>query len=124
MPIPKGDFDGMAVYHMNQLGHMVGVRTLWKGLPSARTSGYFWSPETGTVDLGVGVTPLSLNDNDLVVGRTQNSGPFRWTPTSAAIQKIPGMYDVADVNDAGQILGRQTMPLFQDPRPVVLNPDG
>jgi probable HAF family extracellular repeat protein len=116
--IPLGAFDDMAVYDMNELGHVIGVRTRYKGLASAVRYGFFWSPETGTVDLGQNL-PMALNGHDVVVGNTLN-GAFRWTAAQGA-QTIPGVADVADINNAGQILGRRGGSGHQG---VIRNPDG
>jgi uncharacterized membrane protein len=127
-PLPIDGYDGISIRDMNSLGHVVGIRTKWQGLPSAIRYGFYWSPTTGMIDLGESVTPMSINNNDVAVGnvyRPTGCTPFRWSP-GQGIQTILGVPKggtifAQDINDAGQILSTQSA---AGSRGFVLNPDG
>ncbi|MCY2954097.1 MAG: hypothetical protein NTU53_19335 [Planctomycetota bacterium] len=129
MPLPLENYDDMGMRGMNDLGHVVGIRRHYKGLPSAVSDGFFWSPETGMIDLGRGVLARALNNDDTVVGRwfdypgSQPDGAITWTKAGGLkfLATLPGgqvlagtQSEAIDINNNGQILLRSTYAINAD----------
>jgi len=88
---------------VNNLGHAIGTRSDYQD-PYAPRYGFFWSPQTGAINLGRDYIPTAINDSDVLIGRSP-SGPFRWSLATGP-QLMTDMRDVVDINNSGQILGR------------------
>jgi probable HAF family extracellular repeat protein len=100
---------------INEQGHVAGTDGRF---------GFFWSPETGMIDLGTlpdatGVEPLAMNDRDQIVGRAviglQNDNhAFLWTPEGGmvdlgALAEYPetgrSRAIAYDINDRSEVVG-------------------
>ena len=123
--IPSAGYDFAHIFGMNERGHAVGVRVKYHSDQDSENYGFFWSKETGVVDLGLNYRPLAMNNHDEVVGvhfdRAAGHSSWKWTRASG-FASVP-LSRVYDINDAGQMLG--ITEVYPAPkRGVVLNPDG
>jgi probable HAF family extracellular repeat protein len=123
--IPIADYDAGSIYQLNDAGQAIGVRVRILGPGNWDWYGFFWSRQTGIVELGRNFRPFSLNNNGVVVGdhydRDKGHATFRWSLGSAP--EFLGLESVRAINDAGQILA-STRTSNWNLRGVVINPDG
>jgi len=97
----------MVLRDINDAGHLLG---------SYNSNAYFWSPATGTLDIG-GISdtitdPFALNDRDEITGAAYTAEygahAFRWSIT-AGVQDLhpPGSQwsEGADIDDKGNVVG-------------------
>ncbi len=108
---------------INELGHVVGSALapdpVFIGSLASRP--FFWSPETGMIDItpdptesGLGLAS-AVNDHGVVAGFWRNI-TFRWTIDGGMVQlpSLPGAFDTAgdpwSINNEGTIVGRAFNP--------------
>jgi probable HAF family extracellular repeat protein len=124
-PIPSAGFDFVHVTGMNELGHVVGIRTKYFDEYHSEDYGFFWSKESGVLDLGLNYRPMSINKHDAVVGLRQvpgvSQGTFKWS-AGRGFETLPFERGVYDIDDAGRILGWVQTP--GGLRGAILHPDG
>ena len=111
--IPRGSFAALAGRDLNDAGHVVGAGGT-TGSPGLNGVGFFWSPETGMVEVGArgSTIPMALNNHDTVVGMVNTPTgnlPFTWNPQDRTVRQLDspngsGVVDAYDVNDAGQLI--------------------
>jgi probable HAF family extracellular repeat protein len=92
---------------MNDKGHVVGALLNY---PPLTYSGFFWSAETGTIDIGASMGQsiqwaYAVNNHDQVAVAIDGTDSALWSPTSGTV-KIPGMSVPLGINDAGMVAGR------------------
>jgi uncharacterized membrane protein len=115
---------------VNDRGHVAGTTLL----EDFSNRGFFWSEETGMVDIGPASDVLGMNEHDQIVGRTIDAFPFRVTvtigpdneatvvredlPTPPNSFGNPSLGVAHDINNAGQAVG------FTAGCAAVWSPDG
>jgi uncharacterized membrane protein len=117
LPIPGS----VGAAGVNNLGHAIGTRSDYPD-PYAPRFGFFWSPQTGAINLGRDYIPTAINDSDVLIGRSPN-GPFRWSLATGP-QLLTDMRDVVAINNSGQILGRHNPTPGATPIGGIRNADG
>lgn len=103
---------------INEHGHVVGSALAPDPVfPGLASRPFFWSPETGMIDITPDPTVSSLglasaiNDHGVVAGYWRNIA-FRWTIDGGMVQlpSLPGAFDTAGdpwaINNDGTIVGR------------------
>ncbi len=125
-PFTKVSLGTLGVYsdarHVNDRGHVAGYNIF---PPDYVPRAFFWSPETGMVDIGTlpGATnsnAVGMNNAGQVVGLTEDysdpSNPvfraFSWTLAGGIVElpTLGGSSIAHAVNDAGQIVGQSAVP--------------
>lgn len=116
---------------MNDRGQVTGHASFPLGAISERR-GFFWSPRTGIVDIGVieeFSAPQAMNDAGTVVG-TAGAGPqgilgFRWTRATGIgdMGTLPDEFtNVYDINNAGQVVGESPFVAGGNTHPFLWTP--
>jgi probable HAF family extracellular repeat protein len=95
-----GDTDSQAL-RINAAGHVYGVSSA----PNSGGHTFFWSPETGMLDVTVYVTHSGFNNRDQILG-TIGAGPYLWSPTGGFKAINSKATPAGLLNDAGQFVAR------------------
>src|SRR5436190_4226214 len=96
---------------INDAGQVVGAANAADGEWHA----FVWSAATGFIDICPG-SAIAINNLGMVVGECKGHGPIMWSASEGIVDlgTIPGVvnagYTATDVNDAGTVVGRVSLP--------------